>query len=137
MTHCESYPPCFGTIYFPTAPFHLIVYYFLSGVKTSFVFWRINLLYLFNLNFKYLSFVFLLPIRWCFPNLFLLYIRSIAYFSTFVYRIQQESVKNISTITSIIRHFIEWIKSTQPVMSVYLTVILQKADSIRTINMIL
>ena len=21
MTRCESYPPCFGTIYFPTAPF--------------------------------------------------------------------------------------------------------------------
>ena len=21
MTHNESYPPCFGTIYFPTAPF--------------------------------------------------------------------------------------------------------------------
>ena len=20
MTRCESYPPCFGTIYFPTAP---------------------------------------------------------------------------------------------------------------------
>lgn len=24
MTRCESYPPCFGTIYFPTAP-HLIM----------------------------------------------------------------------------------------------------------------
>ena len=24
MTHCESYPPCFGTIYFPTAPFLLL-----------------------------------------------------------------------------------------------------------------
>lgn len=23
MTRCESYPPCFGTIYFPTAPFLL------------------------------------------------------------------------------------------------------------------
>ena len=23
MTRCESYPPCFGTIYFPTAPFKL------------------------------------------------------------------------------------------------------------------
>jgi len=23
MTRCESYPPCFGTIYFPTAPFYL------------------------------------------------------------------------------------------------------------------
>ena len=23
MTRCESYPPCFGTIYFPTAPFIL------------------------------------------------------------------------------------------------------------------
>ena len=23
MTRCESYPPCFGTIYFPTAPFQL------------------------------------------------------------------------------------------------------------------
>ena len=22
MTRCESYPPCFGTIYFPTAPFY-------------------------------------------------------------------------------------------------------------------
>ena len=21
MTRCESYPPCFGTIYFPTAPY--------------------------------------------------------------------------------------------------------------------
>ena len=25
MTRCESYPPCFGTIYFPTAPFDLSV----------------------------------------------------------------------------------------------------------------
>lgn len=24
MTRCESYPPCFGTIYFPTAPLFLI-----------------------------------------------------------------------------------------------------------------
>ena len=24
MTRCESYPPCFGTIYFPTAPFLLL-----------------------------------------------------------------------------------------------------------------
>ena len=23
MTRCESYPPCFGTIYFPTAPFFI------------------------------------------------------------------------------------------------------------------
>lgn len=23
MTRCESYPPCFGTIYFPTAPYVL------------------------------------------------------------------------------------------------------------------
>ena len=23
MTRCESYPPCFGTIYFPTAPLEL------------------------------------------------------------------------------------------------------------------
>ena len=23
MTRCESYPPCFGTIYFPTAPFYI------------------------------------------------------------------------------------------------------------------
>ena len=26
MTRCESYPPCFGTIYFPTAPFGYNVY---------------------------------------------------------------------------------------------------------------
>lgn len=25
MTRCESYPPCFGTIYFPTAPFSLFI----------------------------------------------------------------------------------------------------------------
>ena len=25
MTRCESYPPCFGTIYFPTAPFSVII----------------------------------------------------------------------------------------------------------------
>ena len=24
MTRCESYPPCFGTIYFPTAPFWIM-----------------------------------------------------------------------------------------------------------------
>ena len=29
MTRCESYPPCFGTIYFPTAPFlqHFRLFY--------------------------------------------------------------------------------------------------------------
>ena len=26
MTRCESYPPCFGTIYFPTAPFYYYVF---------------------------------------------------------------------------------------------------------------
>ena len=26
MTRCESYPPCFGTIYFPTAPLSLVFY---------------------------------------------------------------------------------------------------------------
>lgn len=26
MTRCESYPPCFGTIYFPTAPFLLFLW---------------------------------------------------------------------------------------------------------------
>lgn len=26
MTRCESYPPCFGTIYFPTAPFSTMRY---------------------------------------------------------------------------------------------------------------
>ena len=26
MTRCESYPPCFGTIYFPTAPYYIISY---------------------------------------------------------------------------------------------------------------
>ena len=25
MTRCESYPPCFGTIYFPTAPCVFII----------------------------------------------------------------------------------------------------------------
>ena len=25
MTRCESYPPCFGTIYFPTAPYEDIL----------------------------------------------------------------------------------------------------------------
>ena len=25
MTRCESYPPCFGTIYFPTAPLQLLI----------------------------------------------------------------------------------------------------------------
>lgn len=25
MTRCESYPPCFGTIYFPTAPFFYLI----------------------------------------------------------------------------------------------------------------
>ena len=26
MTRCESYPPCFGTIYFPTAPLAVFVF---------------------------------------------------------------------------------------------------------------
>ena len=30
MTRCESYPPCFGTIYFPTAPFSVLSYFLLS-----------------------------------------------------------------------------------------------------------
>ena len=25
MTRCESYPPCFETIYFPTAPFFILL----------------------------------------------------------------------------------------------------------------
>ena len=32
MTRCESYPPCFGTIYFPTAPFS---YFDKKGQKNS------------------------------------------------------------------------------------------------------
>ena len=27
MTRCESYPPCFGTIYFPTAPLSKFSYF--------------------------------------------------------------------------------------------------------------
>ena len=27
MTRCESYPPCFGTIYFPTAPYFMFFMY--------------------------------------------------------------------------------------------------------------
>ena len=29
MTRCESYPPCSGTIYFPTAPFRCVNIWFL------------------------------------------------------------------------------------------------------------
>lgn len=46
MTRCESYPPCFGTIYFPTAPLCLhsgtddknpsfFLRYFISVVMTT------------------------------------------------------------------------------------------------------
>lgn len=33
MTRCESYPPCFGTIYFPTAPSSNIPYLFFAVIK--------------------------------------------------------------------------------------------------------
>ena len=33
MTRCESYPPCFGTIYFPTAPFFLLQGILIRNVK--------------------------------------------------------------------------------------------------------
>ena len=35
MTRCESYPPCFGTIYFPTAPFLYFYYAFIRQIKAS------------------------------------------------------------------------------------------------------
>ena len=37
MTRCESYPPCFGTIYFPTAPF-LCKSVFLYGFCGNFLY---------------------------------------------------------------------------------------------------
>lgn len=37
MTRCESYPPCFGTIYFPTAP-------------SFFSFWQNHLSFFFPFN---------------------------------------------------------------------------------------
>ena len=30
MTRCESYPPCFGTIYFPTAPSAVLLHVFVT-----------------------------------------------------------------------------------------------------------
>ena len=34
MTRCESYPPCFGTIYFPTAPFYNLPSQYFAFIHT-------------------------------------------------------------------------------------------------------
>ena len=44
MTRCESYPPCFGTIYFPTAP-----YSFLTFVSFPMCFPTFVLFFLYNI----------------------------------------------------------------------------------------
>lgn len=77
----------------------LLYFDYLSGVFSScilsFVFWIIS---------EFLSLViqnfFSLVIRW----FSLLYVQTISYFSTFVYKFQQKSVKNISTESLLFRH---------------------------------
>ena len=60
MTRCESYPPCFRTIYFPTAPQEMLLKYCLdlSYIQNG------NYLFLHVISFLLCSCVFHLPLTY-------------------------------------------------------------------------